>query len=74
MTHHTDIKTLKDGSIDYAHYIARSHQIRSNDAHQALAAIWRSLRAVRAKLTPHIVFRPGPARSKVSQYPIGRSA
>ena len=41
MTENTNIKTLKNGSIDYAHYIARSHEIRSNGAHRKLAATWR---------------------------------
>lgn len=40
------IKTLKDGSIDYAHYISISHEIRSHDAHQALAAIWRAVNKI----------------------------
>lgn len=42
MTENTNIKTLKNGSIDYAHYIARSHEIRSNGAHRKLAEIGRA--------------------------------
>ena len=41
MTTQSDYKTLKDGSIDSAHYIKRSHAIRSHDAHRALQVIWR---------------------------------
>jgi hypothetical protein len=40
MRQNTNIKTLKDGTIDYAHYISRAHKIRSHDARQGLAAIW----------------------------------
>lgn len=42
----TGIKTLKDGSIDYAHYISISHEIRSHDAHLVLAAIWRVVKKI----------------------------
>jgi|GEM_PF-6724060 len=46
MRQNTNIKTLKDGTIDYAHYIARAHKIRSQDARQGLAAIWRFLNKI----------------------------
>lgn len=46
MLHNTDIKTLKDGSIDYAHYITKSHEIRSHDAHQALVAIGQAMNTI----------------------------
>jgi len=45
MKHQTDFKILSDGSIDYAYCIARSHEIRSNDAHEALAKFWRVFQA-----------------------------
>ncbi len=54
MTENTNIKTLKNGSIDYAHYIARSHAIRSNGAHRKLAEIWgivnTTIRAIKRAL------------------------
>lgn len=46
MTQQTDIKKLSNGSIDYAHYIAISKAIRRDDTNQALATIWRVLKAV----------------------------
>ncbi|WP_322865421.1 hypothetical protein U5922_003945 [Aquicoccus sp. G2-2] len=51
MTEQPEIKTLPDGSIDYAYYIARSHDIRSADAQAALATLGRLLRAAWAALT-----------------------
>ena len=45
MTQQTKIKTLNGGSIDYAHYISKSHEIRSKDAHRSLAAILQLFRA-----------------------------
>lgn len=57
MTENTNIKTLEDGSVDYAHYIARSHEIRSNGAHRKLAAIWgivnTTIRAIKRALLQH---------------------
>ncbi len=41
MTTHPPYKTVSNGSIDYAHYIQHSHQIRSNNAHSLLKLIWR---------------------------------
>lgn len=42
MTQRTQIKTLEDGSIDHAHYIARSHVIRSQVAHRAFGKLRRA--------------------------------
>jgi len=50
MTQQTEIRTLKGGSIDYAHYIARGHEIRSNDAHRAVATMAKMLRTGCMKL------------------------
>lgn len=36
MTQDTGYKTRNDGSIDYAHYIGKSHRIRSESAHRGL--------------------------------------
>lgn len=74
MTQQTDTKTLEGGSIDYAHYIARSHQIRSNDAHRVLAAIWQMLRAAWAVLKHLITFCRGSYYSQSARYPLVRSA
>lgn len=38
MSPRPSIKTHKDGSIDYAHYVTASHEIRRSDIHLALAA------------------------------------
>jgi hypothetical protein len=74
MTHQTDIKTLKDGSIDYAHYIANSHEIRSNDAHQALAAIGWMFQAIWASMTPRLGLHRGPSVSQTERYTLDRAA
>lgn len=58
MTQHTDIRTLQDGSIDYAHYIARSHEIRSIDAHHRLTVIRQMFAAAWAMVKPPIGFHP----------------
>ncbi|UYV38186.1 hypothetical protein N4R57_03605 [Rhodobacteraceae bacterium D3-12] len=60
MTQQPDYKTLPGGSIDYAHYIRRSHDIRSRSAHGGLRRIWQSLKS----LGVAIVGVPGPARPK----------
>lgn len=39
MTLKTDYRKLNDGSIDYAHYITKSHAIRSKEAHCFIARI-----------------------------------
>lgn len=74
MTQQTDIKTLEGGSIDYAHYMARGRQIRSNDAHRALAAMWQMLRAAWAVVTPLALFQSGSEHSQSAGYPLVRSA
>ncbi len=69
----TNIRTLKDGSIDYAHYIARSHEIRSNDAHRFLASVWKFVKSIgkskqvqRLEPTTHAnLRRTGPNRAEV---------
>jgi len=33
-------KTIAGGSIDYTHYIRKSHEIRSDDAHRNLRTFW----------------------------------
>ena len=35
-----EIKAIAGDSIDYADYIHRSHEIRSNSAHKSLQVIW----------------------------------
>jgi hypothetical protein len=45
-------KTIAGGSIDYGHYIAQSHRIRSEGAHAGLRAIWKGLKAVLAVRAP----------------------
>ncbi len=58
MTQQPEIKTLNGGSIDYSHYIAMSHTIRSNDAHRAMAIFWRSLMAAwKSTKSSIVVFR-----------------
>lgn len=39
MTQKSNIKRLKDGSIDHAYYIANGTEIRSNETLQALTGI-----------------------------------
>jgi len=73
MTQQPDIKTLNDGSIDYAHYITKSHAIRSADAHRALAAIWRVMKAGWAATKSLFVRRHTPAPSQPSRHPLDRS-
>jgi hypothetical protein len=46
MPQETDIKRLNDGSIDYAHYIKKSHVIRSKAAHRFISKIGSFLRGV----------------------------
>lgn len=41
MTEQTEIKTLNGGSIDYAHYIAKSRKLRSDDTYRNLALFSR---------------------------------
>lgn len=74
MTQNANIKTLKDGSIDFAHYIARSHEIRSNDAHQALATVWRSVRKAAKAMKLCVVRHSGISRSYAAGQPLDRSA
>jgi len=44
-----DYKTLPGGSIDYGHYLARAHTIRSDDAHDLVRTVWHALRKLRLK-------------------------
>lgn len=74
MTQQTSIKTLKGGSIDYAHYIAKSHEIRSNDAHQGLAKIWQMFRAAWAVTKSLILVRRPPDGAKAARFSLDRSA
>ncbi len=74
MTQKTDIKILQGGSIDYAHYIARSHLIRSNDTRGALAAFWQMLRATGAVLKDLTMFRGGSDDQQSARYTLDRSA
>ena len=63
MTQRTDIKRLNDGSIDYAHYIARSQAIRRHDADQVSATISRALKAVWNATRLIMVFRSSSVQS-----------
>lgn len=50
MTQHTHIKTLEGGSIDHSHYIALSHDLRSQAAHRSLGKLWRiAIMAIKPK-------------------------
>lgn len=69
MTLQTNIKRLNDGSIDYAHYIARSQEIRRIDAGQALVTIRRTLRAAWKATTLDMMFRRGPCQSGAARHP-----
>lgn len=57
MSQRPNIKTLKDGSIDYAHYIAVSHDIRRNDLHLAFAAARKhtkiAIKVIKSRLTKY---------------------
>ena len=46
MTTNTTYKTLVNGSIDYAFYTKRSHEIRSNEAHAFLRSVMKSIRSL----------------------------
>lgn len=50
MTQQTHIKTLEDGSIDYAHYITRSHFIRSDTMHRSLERLVTGLNHLTAAI------------------------
>ena len=41
MTPGTDYKTVKNGSIDYAHYMNHSRAVRSHAAHALVKTVWR---------------------------------
>jgi hypothetical protein len=64
MTLQTDIKRLNDGSIDYAHYIARSRVIRSHDTNQALVTICGALKAAWNATKHDMRFRRGSIQSQ----------
>lgn len=74
MTQSTDIKTLKDGSIDYAHYIAKSHGIRSNEAHGALSFIWQMLKKLTRTQKMCSIRHTAPGRPAMARYPVERLA
>lgn len=74
MTQSTDIKTLKDGSIDYAHYIAKSHEIRSNEALGALSSIWQMLKKLTRTHKMRSIRHPAPGRPAMARYPVERLA
>jgi hypothetical protein len=65
MTTHPDYKTLPGGSIDYAHYIRRSHELRSHDAHALIRRLATCLRVLshkaRGNRYPQLVRRSGPS-------------
>jgi hypothetical protein len=70
MTQNTNIKTLKDGSIDYAHYISRSHEIRSHDAHQMLVAIWRVVNKIALAIKCSFLQRSLTSHLQVTSHPL----
>lgn len=39
-------KTTATGSIDYAHYLKKSHQLRSAEAHAAVGRVWSWLKGI----------------------------
>ncbi len=57
MTQSITIKRLKDGSIDHAHYIAISHEIRSKETHQTLSSFKSVLNKVRRTVNRHLLNR-----------------
>ena len=59
MTQQTDIKRLSDGSIDLAHYTAKGCEIRSNDTHRWLTAMWRTLPWRGKPVQPGLTLRRG---------------
>ena len=46
MTRSPEYKTLTNGSIDYGHYIRKSHDIRSQSAHSGLRWVARFVAAL----------------------------
>lgn len=50
MTTQREFKSTATGSIDYAHYARRAHNIRSQDAWSNIDAITKAVRAILAKL------------------------
>jgi len=68
MTHSNDIKTLAGGSIDYAHYVAKAHTIRSESAFSLIAAICSAFK----KLGSAIMGVPKVAAS-AERFPLDRS-
>ena len=68
MTQRLDIKRLNDGSIDYAHYIARSQAIRRSDVSHALATIYRALKAAWNATKLHMAFRLGSNQSQATRH------
>ena len=57
-----DYKTLPGGSIDYGHYLARAHTIRSDDAHGIVRTVWQALRKLRLKGSTYRQGRPSVYR------------
>jgi len=47
MTETTELKTLEDGSIDYAHYMQRGRELRSGAFYAALKALGTAVAARR---------------------------
>ena len=73
MTRNTNIKTLKDGSIDYAHYISRSHEIRSHDAHLIFAAIWGIVNKIALAIKRSFLRRSLTSHLPVTIHPLDNS-
>jgi len=73
MTLQANIKRLNDGSIDYAHYIARSQAMRRNDANQSFASICRTLKATWNATKLHMVFHRGSDQSQGARHPLAHA-
>ena len=58
-----EYKTLKNGSIDYNHYIRASHTLRSQSAHGALRAMSNWLRYAVARIAAKQAASPDAPRS-----------
>lgn len=68
MTLQTEIKRLNDGSIDYAHYIAKGRAIRSHDTNQALVTICGALKAAWIATKHNMRFRRGSNQSQGTKH------
>lgn len=69
MTQNRNFKTLKDGSIDYAHYISRGHEIRSHETHQVFAAIWRVVNKIALAIKCRFLQRSLTSHLQMTSHP-----